>query len=56
VDKADVITGLTPPSALGNLSVSAYPGSAGSVSLHFCNASQATAIAPAGVYSFVTVH
>ena len=56
VDKADVITGLTPPSALGNLSVSAYPGSAGNVSLHFCNASQAPATAPAGVYSFVTVH
>jgi len=56
VDKADVITGLTPPSALGNLSVSAYPSSAGNVSLHFCNASQTPATAPAGVYSFVMVH
>jgi hypothetical protein len=56
VDKSDVITGLTPPSALGNLSLSAYPGSAGNVSLHFCNASQTPATAPAGVYSFVTVH
>ena len=46
VDKSDVITGLTPPSALGNLSVSAYPGSAGNVSLHFCNASQTPATAP----------
>jgi hypothetical protein len=55
VDKADVITGLTPPAALGNLSLSAYPGSAGNVSLHFCNASQVAAIAPGGVYSFVTV-
>jgi hypothetical protein len=56
LDKSDVITGLTPPAALGNLSVSAYPGSAGNVSLHFCNASQAPDMAPAGEYSFLAVH
>jgi len=55
LDQSDVITGLTPPAPLGNLSVSAYLGSAGNVSLHFCNASQAPATAPAGVYSFVAV-
>lgn len=56
LDRSDVITGLTPPRPLGNLSASAYPDSTGNVYLHFCNASQTPATAPAGVYSFVAVH
>ena len=53
---ADQITGITPPAALGNLSLNAYTVAANKLTLHFCNPSTAAVDAPAGVYSFLAVH
>ena len=51
----DLVTGITPPKSLGNLSLNAYPA-AGVVTLHFCNPSVSPAIIPTGRYSFLAVH
>jgi hypothetical protein len=54
--RADLITGITPPKALGNLSLNAYASAADTLTLHFCNASTSSVGIPAGVYSFLSVH
>jgi len=50
----DQVAGVTPPAALGNLSLNAYAG-AGAVTLHFCNPSGGVVGAPAGSYVFLAV-
>jgi hypothetical protein len=52
----DRISQATPPAALGNVSLNAYPSAAGTVLLHFCNPSSSSVTPPAGVYSFLAVH
>jgi hypothetical protein len=52
----DLITSVTPPDKLGNLSLNAYASTADSVILHFCNASNVEVAIPAGQYSFLAVH
>jgi hypothetical protein len=54
--EADQITGLTPPHALGDLSLNAYAVAAGIITLHFCNPTLSPVAVPAGVYSFLAVH
>lgn len=46
---------VAPPSALGNLTMSAYGSSADTINFHFCNPSVASVTPPAGVYTFTTV-
>jgi hypothetical protein len=53
---ADRISNITPPSALGNVSLNGYASAAGTVLLHFCNPSSSSVTPPAGVYSFLAVH
>ena len=53
---ADVVTGISPPSALGSVSLNAYSSAKDAVTLHFCNPSSATARLPAGNYTFLAVH
>jgi hypothetical protein len=53
---ADNVSSVTPPSALGNLSLNAYATAAGTILLHFCNPSASPVTPPAGVYSFLAVH
>jgi hypothetical protein len=53
----DKITQVTPPGALSNLSLNAYPGVAGgSVVLHFCNPTNVPAKPPSGSYTFLAIH
>ena len=52
----DRISNITPPSALGNVSLNGYASAAGAVLLHFCNPSSSSVTPPAGVYSFLAVH
>jgi len=52
---ADLVTGITPPKSLGNLSLNAYPD-AGAVTLHFCNPSPLPVGIPSGKYSFLAIH
>jgi hypothetical protein len=54
--KSDQVTGITPPSRLGNLSLNAYPADEGSIILHFCNPSSSEVITPPRAYSFLGVH
>ena len=56
VSAAEQVTGITPPSALGNLSLNAYAKAANTVTLHFCNPSTSGAEVPSGAYSFLAVH
>ena len=56
LNPADQITGITPPSDLGNLSLNAYAKSANTLILHFCNPSAAAVAVPKGAYSFLAVH
>jgi hypothetical protein len=53
--KSDVVTGITPPGNLGNLSVNAYSADDGTITLHFCNPSNSEVRTPAGTYSFFAV-
>jgi hypothetical protein len=53
--KSDQISSITPPGPLGNLSLNAYTGDAGTIVLHFCNPSKAEVITPPGSYSFLAV-
>jgi hypothetical protein len=53
---SDRVSAVTPPSALGNVSLNAYASAAGTVLLHFCNPSSSSVTPPAGVYSFLAVH
>jgi hypothetical protein len=52
----DTLSQVNPPTALGNLSVNAYPSAADTLTLHFCNASAASATPPTGVYTFRATH
>jgi hypothetical protein len=51
----DEVSGVHPPAALGNLSLSAYAKEANAVILHFCNPSGSPVSTPAGTYSFLAV-
>ncbi|MHB8304146.1 MAG: hypothetical protein ACYDC6_15225 [Acidobacteriaceae bacterium] len=53
---ADQLGSITPPGALGNVSVSGYAGASGTVVLHFCNVSTSSVTPPAGVYTFLGMH
>jgi hypothetical protein len=53
---ADLITGLTPPHSLGNLSINGYASAGGIATLHFCNPTTLPVAIPAGAYSFLAVH
>jgi len=53
---SDVISGITPPKALGGLSLNAYASAPDALLLHFCNPTTSAAGIPAGVYSFLGVH
>jgi hypothetical protein len=53
---SDQITGVKPPTPLGNLSLTAYASAADTVTLHFCNPSTSAVTIPRGVYSFLAVH
>jgi hypothetical protein len=55
LNKADQVTGITPPAKLGNLSLNAYAAEADMITLHLCNPSGIEAIAPSGTYSFLAV-
>ena len=52
----DRISNVTPPSALGNVSLNGYASAASTVLFHFCNPSSISVTPPAGVYSFLAVH
>jgi hypothetical protein len=56
ITKADAITNITPPGRLGNVSLNAYPGDEGLITLHFCNPSTSEVTTPSGWYSFLAVH
>jgi hypothetical protein len=53
--KSDLITGITPPKPLGNLSLNAYANAADTLTLHFCNPTASSVAIPSGVYSFLSV-
>ena len=53
--KSDLITGITPPKSLGNLSLNAYASAGDTLTLHFCNSSTSGVSIPSGVYSFLSV-
>jgi hypothetical protein len=55
LSKADLITGISPPKALGSLSLNAYANAPESLTLHFCNPTTAGVGIPSGVYSFLGV-
>jgi hypothetical protein len=52
---ADLLTGITPPAALGNLSLNGYASASDTVTLHFCNAGASGVATPPGKYSFLAV-
>ena len=52
----DRVSNVTPPAALGNLSLNGYASASGTVLFHFCNSSSSSVTPPAGVYSFLAVH
>ncbi len=54
--RSDLITGITPPKSLGNLSLNAYASSADALTLHFCNPTTSSVSIPSGAYSFLSVH
>jgi hypothetical protein len=56
LSKSDLITGITPPKPLGNLSLNAYASAADTLTLHFCNPTTSSVGIPSGVYSFLSVH
>jgi len=54
--KPDLITAISPPKNLGNLSLNAYTGASDTLTLHFCNPTAASVPIPAGAYTFLAVH
>lgn len=50
---ADNLGSVTPPGALGSVSVDAYASAANTVTLHFCNVSGTSVTPPTGVYAFL---
>jgi hypothetical protein len=53
---SDRLGTMTPPAALGNVSVNAYANASNTLELHFCNPSASSVTPPAGVYSFLAMH
>jgi hypothetical protein len=56
VTTADRVSNVTPPNALGNISINAYISARDTLLLHFCNPSVSSADPPRGVYSVLAVH
>lgn len=54
--KSDLITGITPPRSLGNLSLNAYASAVDTLTLHFCNPTASIVGIPSGAYAFLSVH
>jgi hypothetical protein len=52
---SDLIAGVTPPAALGTLSLNAYASAADQITFHFCNASSSGTVSPSGTYTFLAV-
>ncbi|MGB8481265.1 MAG: hypothetical protein WCE63_20865 [Acidobacteriaceae bacterium] len=52
----DNLGSIRPPAPLGNLSMNGYASAANTVLLHFCNAATASAVPPAGTYTFLAMH
>ena len=52
----DNLGSIRPPATLGNLSMNGYASAANTVLLHFCNAATASAVPPAGAYTFLAMH
>ena len=52
----DNLGSIQPPASLGNLSMNGYASAANTVLLHFCNAATASAVPPAGIYTFFAMH
>jgi hypothetical protein len=52
----DNLGSIHPPGPLGNVSIDGYASAANTVSLHFCNVSAASAVPPAGAYTFLAMH
>jgi len=53
---ADDLGSIHPPGALGNMSVTGYASAVNMLTLHFCNVSAASAVPPAGAYTFLAMH
>jgi hypothetical protein len=54
-ERSAQVVSLTPPSALGSLSVNAYVPKSNTLNLHLCNVSPQATDVPAGQYSFFVV-
>ena len=52
----DNLGSIRPPASLGNLSMNGYASAANTVLLHFCNTAAASAVPPAGAYTFLAMH
>ncbi len=53
---SDILSGIVPPAALGNVSVSGYVSAGATLNLHFCNPSATGVTPPSGAYTFTAVH
>jgi hypothetical protein len=53
---SDRVSSVTPPAALGNISLNGYVSAANTLLLHFCNPTAIAVTPPAGVYSILAVH
>lgn len=52
----DSLSQITPPSALGNVSLSGYASAANTLTVHFCNVTNASVTPPSGAYGFRATH
>ncbi len=52
----DNLGSIRPPAPLGNLSMNGYASAANTLLLHFCNATTASVVPPAGAYTFLAMH
>lgn len=52
----DNLGSISPPAALGNISINGYVSAANTLTLHLCNVSQTSATPPAGAYAFLAMH
>jgi hypothetical protein len=56
VSPADRVSNVTPPGALGNISVNSYISAEDTLLLHFCNPGSSSVTPPRGIYSVLAVH
>jgi len=56
VTTADRVSNVTPPGALGNISINAYISARDKLLLHFCNPGASSVSPPRGIYSVLAVH